>query len=121
VTATSEKAHLVQCPDDRGALRDSGKECPVIDESIHHMDVDDISGWELCQQVRPTGNPIIVKTCLIGAASALIALHTICKLFVLQTTAQTTEQVPRWLEDRHSWIIRKLLSNKHSRIDAQTA
>jgi hypothetical protein len=58
---------------------------------------------------------------LIGEASALIAPHTICKLFALQAAAQAAEQVPRRLEDRHSWIVRMLLGNKHGRINAQTA
>jgi hypothetical protein len=119
VTATGEKAHLMQRPDDRGVLRDSGKEGLIIDEPIHHMDVDDIPGWKLRQEVRATRNPIMVKTCLIGAASALIAPHTICKPFVLQTAAQATAQVSRRLEDSHIWIISHLLGNKHARINTQ--
>ena len=70
MTAASEKAHLVQRPDDRGVPRDTGKEGPVIGEPVHHMYVNDITGRELRHQVGGLAGGVGLVALCDGVAGA---------------------------------------------------
>jgi hypothetical protein len=103
-------------------LRHSGKESPIVNESEHCMNVDEITGRQLGHHVRSNGAPVIAERFVPTRPGFPVPSQTTGNLQAEEMPPQTPGEVHRQFENFHGGIAAPApgLRDEHGRIDAET-